>query len=556
MRYLFLIFYFIYVNISVSQNFEKAGKKDMLTIAAGFNFSSRFDVIPDDSLPPNHNWQISGNLSLSILDLSIPFSYSFSNRTHNFAHPFNKIGVTPNYKWFKLHVGYCSMNFNQWTLSGQTFPGAGIELSPGKWKVRLLHGRSRPAIRYDLPGDNGSIGFKEMLSAFHSGYDKGQIAANIYTVYARSVVSSLPFIPPGSEVRPRSNLVLSGDAKWIIRKKWESKIEYALSHLNSDLRIGKSPLFHFRENFQEMNFHALTASTGFKANRGGIVLQYERTDPGFISLAAPYTQNDVENANLQIRKNLLGNKLNLSLTTGLQRNDLNNTGISGTVRVVGALTMNYIPGKFFSLSANFNNFSAYTRKNPNSDPSIQTLIDTMNIYQVTRNLGFQLTKKKEVASMNRSFNFQAGYVSTGSISSPAEEFPVFTTSGNGINNIINVQASQNWQLIKKKAGLSLHSNYNRIDNKKAANSNAGLGLSLNKTILKARGTLSVSFLASGKFIGNEYRSTTAVNRIGINVRTKGKPSAILSLGMSSISNFNSSDRMTRLNGSFSLSANI
>ena len=51
------------------------------------------------------SWTISGNPVVSIYGVLLPFSFTVSEKERSFRQPFNQFGVSPEYKWVKLHLG-------------------------------------------------------------------------------------------------------------------------------------------------------------------------------------------------------------------------------------------------------------------------------------------------------------------------------------------------------------------------------------------------------------------------------------------------------------------
>src|SRR5690606_1953235 len=116
----------------------------------GINFTSLIyfaDGIPDRRDP--FSFFANGNLNASILDWSIPVSYSYSNRKGNFSQPFNRFTLSPTYKWIKTFMGYQSLNYSPYTLAGHLFYGGGFELTPKNWKIGAMYGRLFQAHPYD-----------------------------------------------------------------------------------------------------------------------------------------------------------------------------------------------------------------------------------------------------------------------------------------------------------------------------------------------------------------------------------------------------------------------
>lgn len=91
-------------------------------------------------------WSVSGSPVLSIYGLNLPFNIFISSQTRSLHTPFTRFGVSPYYKWAKLHLGWRSHDFNQFALGGQQILGAGFELTPVKLDVAFMYGRFNHAV--------------------------------------------------------------------------------------------------------------------------------------------------------------------------------------------------------------------------------------------------------------------------------------------------------------------------------------------------------------------------------------------------------------------------
>jgi hypothetical protein len=85
-----------------------------------------------------YGYSLFGSVNLSIYGWSLPFSVAISQQGTAFSHPFARYGVSPEYKWVKLYLGYRNMRFSEFTMNGITFLGAGVELTPGKFRFSAM----------------------------------------------------------------------------------------------------------------------------------------------------------------------------------------------------------------------------------------------------------------------------------------------------------------------------------------------------------------------------------------------------------------------------------
>ena len=93
-------------------------------------------------------WYLQGNPVITVYGIVLPFSFRVSEQQRDFRQPFNQFGVSPYYKWVKLHLGYRSHNWSTYSLAGHSIAGAGLELTPGKFQVGLATGRLLKPVKY------------------------------------------------------------------------------------------------------------------------------------------------------------------------------------------------------------------------------------------------------------------------------------------------------------------------------------------------------------------------------------------------------------------------
>ena len=136
---IFIITLKLLTSVCLAQSLDKIGTKDMMKVGGGINYSSIFydaNGIPDRRQP--FTWFLNGNITASILDISLPFTFTFSNNQVAYTQPVNIQSFNPTYKWIKGYAGITSMNFSQYTLAGHVFSGGGVELSPKNFKFSAM----------------------------------------------------------------------------------------------------------------------------------------------------------------------------------------------------------------------------------------------------------------------------------------------------------------------------------------------------------------------------------------------------------------------------------
>lgn len=367
----------------------------MVKVSGGLNYSSVFynaDGIPNRRQP--YTWFLNGNIIVNILDVSLPFTFNYSNNQVAYTQPFNIQSFNPTYKWIKGYAGITSMNFSQYTLAGHVFAGGGVELTPKNFKFSALYGRLKKAVEFDLMNNSDvNMSFERMGWGALAGYEKNGYGIKLIYFGAKDNPSSLQYVPLNTNITPMENSVISVIGNASVLKNLKLEAEYALSGLTrnvaspSDLNSApknKLPLL-FTPNSTSQFFAAFKSSIGYSIKTFAISLNYERIDPDYKTLGAYYFNNDMENITIAPNIGLFKGKLNLSVNTGLQRNNLDNSKLNTTKRWVGSISANYIPSKKWNITASYSNFSTFTKQRPQDDPFYKNTLDTLNFYQLSQN---------------------------------------------------------------------------------------------------------------------------------------------------------------------------
>ena len=279
------------------------------------------------------------------------------------------LGMSPSYKWAKIHLGYRNLTFSDYTFNGTNFYGAGMELSPGNFRLKTFYGRlqrARPEIA-DIPSSIDPS-YLRMGWGIQTGYQKGrdEIYLILFSATDRQGSITQPIIR--NDVRAMDNFITSIKGKKSISKNIFLDWDYAYSGITRDLNAPEI------ENRDELSFiydfaglYKPRLSTGFhKALKTGINLttagwnwdlRHERVDPGYRSLGALFFNNDYENVSVGFKKPLFKRRVNLSGRLGLQRNNLSGTENNSMQRVIGQVNTNIKISDKWNLGIAASNFS-------------------------------------------------------------------------------------------------------------------------------------------------------------------------------------------------------
>jgi hypothetical protein len=372
-----------------SQDLEGMGFKKGINATGGISLST-IVYNTNDSAARRDPFQmiLTGNLNLNIFGYDAPFSFTYSNSQRSYTQPFNRLCFTPQYEWIRAYIGQTSMSFSPYTLSGHSFKGAGVELTPGPLRFAVMAGQLRKAVKYDPLKEASSVpSYKRMGYGMKLGYEKGSsgILLNIFS--AKDDANSID--PPSGKlfVQPLKNLAAGISARTLVFDRLVLEGEYSLSNLNTipgkigDDSLASNPASSGRK------YDAYSLSAGYQSETGSLMVKYERVAPEYQSLGAYYFNNDLENITFSPAIRFLDGRFSFSGNAGIQRNNLDESRESTTKRFVGAGNINLILNERLNFNVNYSNFSTYTNRKPLEDPFFRDNMDSLNFYQITNQYG-------------------------------------------------------------------------------------------------------------------------------------------------------------------------
>jgi hypothetical protein len=465
------------------------------------------------------SWVLSGNITVKFLDLSLPFTFSFSNAGRSYTQPFNMTAVHPTYKNWKTHLGITSMNFSQYTYSGMNFTGAGVEYSPKKWNFKAFGGRLKKAIEYDADVDNvNTVSYSRMGFGFGTEYKGKKFGSELLLFKAYDNAKSLDFYHNNPELTAKDNIVVSLKGNVSLFKGLRLKGEIATSFLTRDiLSVSEKEARPFYSSLIQGNNtsvvrNAYNGSIDYKKKTFGIGLKYERIDPEYSTLGAVYFNNDLENITLNPRFSLWKNKINLALSAGVQKNNLDATNASESKRWVGSATLSAQLIKGMGISASYSNLSSFSRRNPTADPFYTPFGDTLNYYQTSENFSGSINYTMG-EDIKQSIVLTGSYSKSQNITGRLEDAAAFgfnvDESGNEVPiDVYNGVVSQMFQFTKKKFSIGWMANANHTVALGMTNSFIGPGVNASTSLLDKKMSLNL-----GSTYNRQYTNAALANHV-------------------------------------------
>lgn len=514
---------------SVAQNLEEISLEKGVKVNGSLNLNTvSYWAHGIEQRRDPFNWFFTGTVNINAFGYNAPFSFSYSNENKSYSQPFNQFSFAPQYKWIRAYIGYNSMTFSNYTLSGHVFLGGGVDLSPGKWRISAMYGRLKKAVTIE-DGDSlhyNNAAYKRMGYGLKVGYeDNGNlISANIFT--AKDDVNSILFTPPKSQLTPQQNIAMSISGRKKFFKRFFIEGEYAISVMNKDIRAnnteesdttGIKPTNNIiqgllPENSTSRYYDALNASAGYQGNWYTIQLRYERIAPEYQTLGAYYFNNDMRNITIVPSVRLLKGRMNIAGNVGFQQNNLDDTRTSTTKRFVGSTNVTYAPNELWNFAANYSNFSSYTNTRPQIDPYYRNNLDTLNFYQVSETTGLTVVRNLGDKENPQSIMINSSYQKA----SDQADYE----GGDQQSNFINGNISYSYSLVPSNTTLALSGNIYKNDAAGVKTIYWGPTLSVTKGFLEKvlRATLTASYNETS---GDVASSPVLNNRLNLIYTPKG-----------------------------------
>lgn len=377
------------------QQIRDRAKDNPLVIHGGLSTAFTYAHITGlDRRRDPYTWNLNANLGLDIMGIKAPFSLNMSDGDLTYNLPaYRFVGISPSYKWIKLHFGDRSMNFSPFTLSGQSFTGAGMELTPGKFRIAAMYGRLRRANANDFTANqNIDPVFRRMAWGTKIGYGTSNDFIDLVLFSANDKAESID-TTFWNNARPAENFIIGLNGRKQITEQLSLFAEYAgsaynpdqsLNALNKGSRTAWNSGFGMIDATSSSYFaNAINAGAALQLDKAQLSLAYKRVGANYRSLGTFYLYNDFENYTLQVAFPLWQGRLNVSMNGGLERNNLSNTQASENTRTIGAINVDAHVTPSSNLSFSYSNFYNTNKIRQFIDPT--NPVDSLFIAQVNQN---------------------------------------------------------------------------------------------------------------------------------------------------------------------------
>jgi hypothetical protein len=407
-------------------------------------------------------YTLSGTLNIAFLEWSMPVNFVYSNAGASTGYQVPSIyALHPSYKWVKAHVGYgLSMSFSPYTLSGQMFNGAGIELSPkGILKVQAMYGEFFKPNEWDS-ARNVLPKYKRVGAATKIEMKQEQFSIAYNFLYSEDRASSLARNYEMLQILPQKNLAMGiqFSTQWIKNVSFDGEIGGSL--LTQDKAAKGENKYGFIGNWINANnstafYKAIKLNTTFNAKVFTLGVGYERIDPNYMAHGALNYNNDFQNITGNFSVPMFKNKIVIGGSIGYQNDNIESQKSNETGRLVSSFNAKVTASKKLNFNFTYSNFNSITQVKAYQNSLAGVLPpnpDSLKFLVTNRNLNFganYMISSNEKKSQN--INFQMSYAENAS-----QRGEIQTPKTLNINNNIGYSLSY----VKSKATLNVGCNLN------------------------------------------------------------------------------------------------
>jgi hypothetical protein len=510
---------------SRAQDLEKINFKKPFEISGNINFTSEsYSVRGLSARRQPFSWVISGAPNVKIFGFQLPFNFLFSNFQNRYYQPFNQYGVSPKYKWIKLHAGYRNISFSPYTLAGFRMLGGGFELTPGKLRMGFMYGQLNRSTAIDSVQFGNPLAFRPTPTYTRMAYAAklGVGTANNYfdLSYLKGwdVVKETDAAAVDS-IAPAENTALGFSWKLTFFKKlfWQTDLGVSVytNDTRSELVVDSTSKKIERQLLGDWlqaraSTQYLTAGEtrfGYQDKYFGLSVSYKRIDPDYKSMGAYFFQSDIQQVNISPNLRLLKGKLFISGSGGIQEDNLSKLKLATSKRVIGNGNVSWNPSSRFGINVNYSNYGI-TRNPFVATPSSELFKQVSQSFSVVPYLNF--LNDRHVQTYQLVTSYQSLNNPVQSINTAADQQ---TTVGSFIYGI-------NW--VKSTLSLNGSINYNNTELPQGAVGSYGAGLGAGIGLLKKRMQLGANLLLNNNYFNGLANGNTVNGTVNISMPLKKK----------------------------------
>ncbi|MBL7953228.1 MAG: hypothetical protein JNM62_16080 [Flavobacteriales bacterium] len=345
-----------------------------------------------DGTPRNEPfwWNSSGSVTLSVYGLQVPVSFNVGSQQRTWTQPFNRYGMSPYYKWAKLHLGYRSIRFNPYTMAGVQFFGAGVELEPKGFRFAAFYGRfNKPVAQDTLASIAPRPAYERTGYGVKIGVGNRRNYFDVMFFRAADDSSSIPAVMSVDQASaPKENVAAGISSRLALGKRLTWQFDLGASAMNEDVRALEITDTDVPTSVQGIFNPRLGAKLLFAGNTSltyaykifSLRGEVKQVDPDYRTLGAYYQAADLRAITVAPSLRLWKNKVRIGGSYGHQQDNLSGRKAATSVRRIGSANLSWTPSRSYGADLNFSNYGI------EQEAGLRVLSDTFRVAQVNRSM--------------------------------------------------------------------------------------------------------------------------------------------------------------------------
>jgi hypothetical protein len=406
---------------------------------------------------PEDLFRLNANATIQIgKHFSIPFGINITNQNTSYnlpsvpnenlidyiSNPRNNISIHPKYKWIQSYIGTHTPDYSELSTGDINIFGGGLDLNPSKFIFSFNYGVSQRAIEensmFNIVG-----AYEQKIIATRIGF--GKIEGSKFTINIVKIkddVNSLISTP--IDAKPIEGITLSPLVEIKFGKKIFFKTETAISIFTSDLlnsfNIDNGIVDSFKDiikiNASSKGDFSHVSSIDWKSKKLTLGGEVKYIGPGFVPAGFRNIEKDILDYKFKTTVKLFKGTTNINGMFGVRTNNLQNTTLQSTKRIISNINIFSQISKSFSFNASYSNFGF----NNNISEDLLRIEMVNNSYSISPTYRFDTEK----------FNHQIG------VNGNLNSFDQFDTTTAVFVASISKSYSLNYNLLFKEIPLNIN----------------------------------------------------------------------------------------------------
>ncbi len=375
---------------------------------------------------PSFSWNVNGNFVAKINQVTLPFSFVVNQYNNSNVSPYIQGGISPTYKWIKMHLGYRYINFSPLTYGGQTFRGVGIELNPKQFRFAAFYGRLNKSFNEDTSaGRFRSPQYSRKGYGFKIGIGNPSRYLDLIYFHSKDDSTSASLLNPNrkNSFHAQENAVVGASFRLTMIKKLILAGDFAISgwiqDLSSSSKLTDSSnkgLREFINTFLPGNRNTLAryggqSSLSYYSRKFNSSFGYRRIQPKFKTFGTPYLLDDIETLTLTSYHSIAKGKFNINTNLSNQHDNLDKNNSAELQTQVASINANATLNQHLSLNVNYSGYKLNQKNGNNHLPDSLRLNDSVffkqRVTQINITPSYYFTKGNNLHFINGNVSLQS-----------------------------------------------------------------------------------------------------------------------------------------------------